>query len=138
MEMVMTTLKIGNVKLQKKHIEQMLILNPLNWYEISTEVIDNQETETLKCIGFINIKVKTVMKKYYLFTNNKDKIFKFTAKNWTAKKIKEEKDKKNHSSKFVYYKNAHKEIGSYEDSLQYEMNNKMIIDKKLNETQIFI
>jgi len=126
------SLKMENKSIQKKHLEQFLVLNPSDWDEVAIETINGELTQTLKCIGFINTRVKSQMIKYYIFTNGSDKIFKFVAKDWTVPKSKQL------SEKTVYCKNSFKTFGSNEEARQYETDNRYILLHKLNETQIFI
>jgi hypothetical protein len=127
----MYSLKQENKSIQKKHLEQFLTLNPLEWDKVAIETIDGQLTQTLKCIGFINTKIKGVMVKYYIFTNNNDKIFKFIAKDWSIPKA-------TGTDKTVYFKNNYRSFDTPEIAYQFVLDNKHIIQHKLNETQIFI
>ena len=125
------SLKKENKAIQKKHLEQFLVLNPLKWENISTETVNGNLVETLKCIGFINTKIKSSNVKYYIFSNNVDKIFKFIAKDWSIPKA-------TGSDKTAYFKNYYKKFENSEEAKQFVINNKYIVEHKLNETQIFI
>ena len=128
----MYSLKMENKAIQKKHLEQFLTLNPSDWDSVALETIKGELTQTLKCIGFINTKIKSSIIKYYIFTNGSDKIFKFVAKDWTVPKSKQL------SEKAVYFKNSFRNFNSNEEARQFEVDNRYILQHKLNETQIFI